>query len=250
MSGGRHIAVRFGNDYIMQLEGKPDIRGWARGWTSGLHVDADGSPHAYHPPTSAHSSGSPPALDYLANAGKPGNWWGIACTPAGSPYVQTANDPAPGFYVSTTALEDGTRKTNDPARYVDSERVPYIVLPSKPKFSEAQKLGDLALVFNDETGKKSWAIYADIGPANKLGEGSMYLCEALGLSSSPKSGGTEKEVIATIYFPGSSMGWPRPAADLSLKAWQIFADWGGYTSAKELLPLVNWGQFEESNDAK
>jgi Fungal chitosanase of glycosyl hydrolase group 75 len=66
-----------------------------------LGIDADGSPHAYHP------NGSPPGLDYLANAGKPGNWYGIVTDnqkASGNPVVQGSSDPAPGFYISSTAL--------------------------------------------------------------------------------------------------------------------------------------------------
>ncbi|GAB4023719.1 hypothetical protein GCM10028808_74810 [Spirosoma migulaei] len=38
---------------------------------AGLAVDADGSPRAYNKDNSK-------ALDYLANAGKVGNWWALA----------------------------------------------------------------------------------------------------------------------------------------------------------------------------
>src|SRR5258708_2675267 len=83
---------------------------------AGLAVDADGSPHAYAP-----SGSGLQGLDYLANAGHSGNWWGIATDSHGMPYIQGPNTPAPGYYVSTTALEDGSKAVNDPARYVNSE---------------------------------------------------------------------------------------------------------------------------------
>ena len=57
------------------------------------------------------------------------------------------------------------------------------------------------MVFNTAKGKQSWAMYADIGPSNQIGEGSMKLNKDLGLSDSPKTGGTEEEIIAMIYFP-------------------------------------------------
>lgn len=240
---GRSSVVSFGSNYIMQLDAKPGVLGW----TCPLAVDADGHPKCYHP------QGSPPGLDYLANAGKPGNWWGIACNPetTGKPYVQKDTDPAPGFYVSTTALLNAKYPASSPLRYVHSGEVPFIVLPSKPVFSPSaafpknpqQKLGDLACVFHNGTGKKSWAVYADIGPSNKIGEGSMALATALGLSDSPKSGGESKEVIAMIFFPGSKIGWPRPNEELELAAWHLFDQWGGYESAKALLPQINWSQF-------
>jgi hypothetical protein len=229
----RTAVVVFGTNYIFQLDDKPGVLFWS----CPLTVDADGHPEAYHP------SGSPPGLDYLDNAGNPGNWWGIACDSRGHPYTQTPDHPAPGFYVSTTALIDNTIQDNNPARYVHSGEVPFIVLPSKPKFDPRQQLGDLAMCFNTETGNQSWAIYADIGPSNKIGEGSMALCEALGLSSSPKSGGTDKEIIAMIFWPGSKVGWPRSHDELSAKAQELFTAWGGIASCKEAMSQFDWSKF-------
>jgi Fungal chitosanase of glycosyl hydrolase group 75 len=225
--------VTFGTNWIMQLDAKPGVLYW----TCPLAVDADGHPECYHP------DGSPPGLDYLANAGKPGNWWGIATDSSGKPYVQSKDDMAPGFYVSTTALEDNTISGNKQARYVNSGKIPFIVLPSKPKFSPQQQLGDLAMCFNTQSGKQSWAIYADIGPSNQIGEGSMALSAALGLSDSPKTGGTGKEIIAMVYWPGSRVGWPRSAEELSAKAQELFKAWGGLASCKEAMPQFSWDAF-------
>jgi hypothetical protein len=228
--------VIFGTNYIMQVDDKPGTLYWS----CPLAVDADGHPQAYHP------SGSPPGLDYLGNAGRPGNWWGISCDSKGKPYVQTSDHPAPGFYVSTTALEDNTIASHNPARYVHSGEVPFIVLPSKPKFDSNQQLGDLAMCLNTQTGKSSWAIYADIGPANAIGEGSMALASALGLSDSPKSGGTSREIIVMVYWPGSKIGWPRSAEELSKKASELFNQWGGIVTCKEAMPQFDWSRFDPS----
>lgn len=232
--------VIFGSNYIMELDAKPGVLFWS----SRLHVDADGHPEAYHP------HGSPPGLDFLANAGRPGNWWGIATNEHGAPYKQTDKHPAPGFYISTTALEDHTIGGDNPARYVHSGKVPFIVLPSKPKFSPHQQLGDLAMVFNTQSGKYSWAIYADIGPANEIGEGSIALNEALGLSSSPKSGGTEKEIIATVFWPGSKVGWPRSSEELFTKTLELFDAWGGLDSCQLAMPQFDWTKFTEPEETK
>src|SRR5437868_7251723 len=77
-----------------------------------------------------------PSLDLLANAGSPGNWWGLACDKYGNPYIQTSTDPAPGAYISTTSYEipflpDGVtrRPPNDPSRYLDAASVPFVVVP-------------------------------------------------------------------------------------------------------------------------
>lgn len=172
-------------------------------WTGSMAINADGSPWAYHPENKG--------LDYLANAGSPEKWWGIACDPAGVPYVQGPADPAPGYYVSTTALFDKKRKPADPLRYVNSSAVPYIVVP--PELRKAGvKLGDLAIVkFNSNV---CHALVADVGPRGKAGEGSIALAERLGIKSSPKKGGTSKGVNYTIFM-GTSTGWPRDVEEIA-----------------------------------
>lgn len=228
------VLVTFGTNWIMQLDAKPGVLFWS----CPLAVDGDGHPQCYHP------EGSPPGLDYLENAGSPGDWWGIATDSGDHPYVQSSTMEAPGFYVSTTALEDHTIQGNNPVRYVHSGKVPFIVLPSKPKFSSKQKLGDLAMCFNTTNGKSSWAIYADIGPANQIGEGSMALNTALGLSDDPKTGGTDKEIIAMVYWPGSALGWPRSNEELSASANKLFNTWGGLASLKAGMPQYDWSKFQ------
>ena len=158
-------------------------------FTAGFMIDADGSPKAYH-------ADSKIALDYLGNAGKPGNWWAIVTDSRksnGNPIVQSATDPAPGYYVSMTSLQDGSKKDSDPKRYVNSETIPYIAIP--PKFSKDFRLGDIALVVNKTNNKRCFAIFADTGPGNKIGEGSVYLAQQLGLKSSPKNGGAQSGIV-------------------------------------------------------
>lgn len=164
--------------------------------TTGFMIDADGSPTAYNMDDNK-------ALDYLDNAGKPGNWWAIATDTKkknGNPLIQKSTDPAPGYYISMTALVDKTKKYEDPNRYINSSTIPYIAIPFG--FAHDFKLGDIALVINK---KSCYAIVADIGPKNKFGEGSIYLAEQLAINSSPKSGGTLKDVVY-ILFKNSGNG--------------------------------------------
>jgi hypothetical protein len=94
-------------------------------YKSGLAVDADGAFRAYHP-------NDPLGLDSLSHAGHEGNWWALVTEnekPSGRPVVQLESDPAPGFYVSTTALYDRDNPNpRDPHRYVDAATIPYVVL--------------------------------------------------------------------------------------------------------------------------
>lgn len=161
-------------------------------FVDGFHVDADGSPRAYGP------AGTKP-LDYLANAGTPGNWWGIATDKQGVPYIQGKDDPYPGYYVSTTSLTNPGYAVSDPRRYINSETVPFIVLPPAYK-NWGVKMGAKCRVTNLTNGKSSEAVFADVGPATKIGEGSIALAEALGIPSNPKKGGTDKKIIRYEVF--------------------------------------------------
>lgn len=154
-------------------------------FTAGGTINADGSPRAYGP--------NGKGLDHLANAGSPRNWWGIAVDSNGNPYIQGPNDPAPGYYVSTTALTNPGFANRDPRRYVDSEKVNFMVLPGKWKWGD--QLGDRWTIENLETGKKIDAIYADIGPRDKIGEISIAAAVALGIPANPKNGGTSKPIL-------------------------------------------------------
>ncbi len=131
---------------------------------SKMSIDADGSPRAYHPDSVS-------GLDDLANAGKPGNWFGILTDndkPNGIPVKQTATDPAPGFFISPTALSDSFKPDRrDPTRYVNSEEIPYVALP--PQLIDFFKKADMGFALNEHNNKLSNFIFADIGPKNKIG---------------------------------------------------------------------------------
>lgn len=210
-------------------------------WVSGLAVDADGSPRAYHPDSKS-------GLDRLANAGdrhptrwiqpdgsisnvptnKPdpksyvGEWWALATDLEGNPYVQKPTDPAPGFYVSTTSLQDKHFRVFDPRRYVHAEMYPYVTA-TREMLKLGAAVGDLAIVQMpglDPVG----TIVADVGPSP--GEGSIRLAEILGVIADPRRGGTNLPVRFTI-LRGTEMGWPR--STYVEDALQEFQKWGGAT---------------------
>lgn len=194
-------------------------------WASGMAVDADGAPNAYHP--DGHSG-----LDYTANAGEPGNWYGIVTDDGkktGKPVVQGEGDPCTGFYVAATSLHDPNCERQNPRRYVDSATVPFFVLPPPLSANFNVQLGDLGVVINGKNRQRSSAIFGDVGPAMSLGEGSVALATALGLNPSARDGGTEAPHIVFIVFPGSAAAppWPRDAADLDAAACALFDAWGG-----------------------
>ena len=94
-------------------------------------TDVDGAPNCYHPDNlnvrtdylkfdlEKHKG----ALDWKANGGKDGNWFGVVTDTGektGKPIIQGDGDPFPGFYVSSTSLSDSSKKRSDPRRYVDA----------------------------------------------------------------------------------------------------------------------------------
>jgi hypothetical protein len=202
-------------------------------YESGLMIDADGAYHAYHPDNRS-------GLDYLGNAGRPGNWWALVTSngePSGRPLIQTDADPAPGFYISTTSLEAANCDRKDPRRYVNAEAVNFIVLPGR--LGLGSKLGDFAVVIRPATGAYDYAVYADVGPASKIGEGSIALAAALGIPSSPKSGGVGNGIFY-IVFPASAQGWPLSQVEIDQYGAQLFAKWGGVDKAKDCFPNLEW----------
>jgi hypothetical protein len=170
-------------------------------WVGEMTIDADGCPRAYGP------SGTKP-LDYLANAGYPGNWWALVCDSNGQPVVQKEGDkekwPWPGYYISTTAyLVAGYEKT-DCRRYVDSEKVCFAVVPGNVRMSIPPKFMGCKVVITDQkTNKTLECSCCDVGPSSHLGEASMAAAEFFGLSPNPKSGGSSDKLRWHYrMFPG------------------------------------------------
>jgi hypothetical protein len=179
---------------------------------SGMTIDADGAPNAYHPDDAG--------LDELANAGKPGHWNGIITDRDGEPLIQQEGDPFPGYYISCTTLSDQTKRFTDPTRYVDASRIPYVVLPQDVADRGGAQLGDFAVVVNLRNGKSSFAIYADIGT---LGEGSVALANALDIQSDARDGG-ESDGILYLLFPGSGNRRPRTIGEIQSEGERLLMD--------------------------
>ena len=105
-------------------------------------------------------------------------------------------DPKHGSLHTTLRYADGDGSVNAGA-------VPYVVLP-KGQFKEhGVKVGDLALVRNTENGALTVAVFGDVGPKHKRGEGSMALARELGLNDNPRYGGTQNKNIEYLAIPNS-----------------------------------------------
>jgi len=213
-------------NFQMNHDGEPerDVPIWhlpgsaAFFYEAGMTIDADGAPNAYHPDNTG--------LDDLKNAGSPGNWQGLAKNADGDPFIQGPDDPYPGYYVSATALTDRTKPMSDPAHYVDSTKIPYIVLPGALARQLSARPGDFASVINLNNGKSSYAIFGDVGPSDRIGEGSVALAENLGIRSDARNGGARRGILFLV-FPGSGNGRPRTIEEINSETENLLQTWGG-----------------------
>lgn len=111
-----------------------------------------------------------------------------------------------GIIASMTWYRHPGKRADDPAAYVDSERVPYIVVPPLVIQRTAGIVrGCRARVTNTLNGKSVDAVVADKGPVNKIGELSIAAARAVGISSSPRNGGTEKPILLYELWPGQAV---------------------------------------------
>src|SRR4030095_6841882 len=98
---------------------------------AGMQIDADGANgQTAGVPVYAPEGFKPTPLDFLANAGKPGDWFGIVTDTGkkdGQPIIQDASGPAPAPFVSATSYRSPKLARTDPRAYVDAASVPYIV---------------------------------------------------------------------------------------------------------------------------
>ena len=188
-----------------------------------LTIDADGDPSAYGP--------NGIGLDNLANAGRPGNWWGLAtdasdCGPAGRPIIQGPDEEAPGFYVSMTglfnpAVDDCRRQRN----YVNSGAIPYVALPRSLGSIRGNR-GKLVVIQKTGSSQPTFAIQADQAPSYGIGEGSIELARKLGLSSNPRTGGTRSRDYVYLVLH-ESMRFPNSSSELESDVAAAFSRWGG-----------------------
>ncbi|MEM7183806.1 MAG: glycoside hydrolase family 75 protein [Spirochaetota bacterium] len=186
-------------------------------FSSGMTIDADGSPRAYHPKDIG--------LDTLEHAGKNGNWWAIALQD-GKPVTQKT-----GYYVSTTSLQDSNYRTSDQRRYINSEKIPYIVLPPMVAQKGRISLGDIALVYNQNNTRSAYAIYADTGADTRIGEGSIALAKALGVNADVRTGGVVQGIVYLV-FPRSGNGKPQTLAKIHQIGKRLAKKWGGVSRIK------------------
>jgi hypothetical protein len=121
------------------------------------------------------------------------------------PVIQGPNAPAPGFFVSTTALaRDPSLQDTDQNKFIDASAIPYQawngwMWGTQDTVGAAHvNKGDLGLAIDTLHGVTSGFVLADAGGGNKAGEVSTYLLGLLG-------GDNERDFLF-LLFPGSGGG--------------------------------------------
>jgi Fungal chitosanase of glycosyl hydrolase group 75 len=119
-------------------------------------------------------------------------------------------------------------KQPDSNESLDASKIPYIVLPGPRPRLDAYgiSLGDFAAVYNKANGKLAFAIFADIGPSRRAGEGSIALANELGIDSGPRSQGA-KEGIIYVVFPNSRTKVRITPELIKAEGGKLYEKWGG-----------------------
>jgi hypothetical protein len=137
------------------------------------------------------------SLTYLAGCQSDGDGSG------GNSY----NDP--DFQDATSLKLDGKSLNAEVDRYI-------VVPPAIIRAVSGIVLGCQARAQNIQNGKVTDAVIGDVGPRKKLGEASIATLEALGIPSSPISGGTNLRIVKVTLWPGK-------AANVGGKQYQLQA---------------------------
>jgi len=203
----RSIGKISGVEIIVQRDGSVTYH-------AGATIDGDGANGQFGQlPCYAPGTYQGGTLDILANAGQPGDWYGVVTDPvSGEPIMQGAGDPCPGAYVSATALvllgADGSvLPDSSPFKYVDAATVPYISVPALVVEGVAGIVkGCGCRVTNSATGQSVAAVVADTGGDSHIGEISVACARALGVplgvSHPADGGGAPAPSILYQIFPG------------------------------------------------
>jgi hypothetical protein len=130
---------------------------------------------------------------------------------------------------------------------VDASKIPYIVLPGNMARNIGARPGDFAVVFNQQNGKSSYAIFGDVGPSDRIGEGSMALADNLGIRSDARNGGARRGIFFLV-FPGSGNGRPRSIEEINTETEKLFSTWGGPSRSTTCTLQPSARPFEVNRD--
>lgn len=231
-------------------------------FASQMQVNTDGAPDSYHPDdigithicngvsVGASCTWKAECLPEFRQAKAEGFrgparicFFAMATDSAGIPLIQGDADPRPGYFVSTTALKQPGENVRTPQAQLNSNTVPFAVIPGNWQTSgkPGPKLGDFGVAYRRSNGKLAYFIVGDIGPRNKLGEGSVALHQTLGNDAFVMRFGVRRarqgiggRDVMYLLFPNSARPGTRiDAASVEGVASPLLATFGGIDRVKE-----------------
>lgn len=110
----------------------------------------------------------------------------------------------------------------------NSNRVPYIALPGAFYAEHNIRMGDVAAVLHK--GRLAFAVFADVGPRTKIGEGSIALHRLLGYERVKNKRIVDVGIpgdVLTIVFAGSGNGTAQTPEAIERIGRELFARLGG-----------------------
>ncbi len=168
-------------------------------------IDADGANGQHGAPAAYKVDDS--GTELLANGGMKIVQGKVVCAKSWARSIVILDDDNEpkvfpgGIIASMTWYRHPGKAKDDPAAYIDSETVPYIVVPALV----IQKTAGIVRGCKARVtwqGKAVDCVVADRGPANKIGELSIAAARAVGLPASPRTGGTTKPDVLYELWPG------------------------------------------------
>ncbi|MGL4723002.1 MAG: hypothetical protein ACRCWW_00620 [Scandinavium sp.] len=172
---------------------------------AGAAIDADGANGQNQKPAAYKSDDS--GTEYLANGGMKIVAGKVVCAHewARSIVVLDSNNEPKifpgGIIASTTWYRIPGLASDVPEAYVDSECVPYVVVPSLivQKTKGVVRGCKARVTWN---GNSVDCVVADLGPKSKIGEISIEAARQLGIPESPKNGGIKAAEVFYEIWPG------------------------------------------------
>lgn len=230
-------------------------------FASQMQVNADGAPDSYHPDdigithicngvgvgeSGAWKAQCLPEFNQARAEGFRGptkiNFFAMATDAGGVPIIQGSSDPRPGYFVSTTALQQPGQGPRTPQAQLDSNTVPFAVIPGTWQSSgqPGPRLGDFGVAWRRSNGKLAYFVVGDLGPRNKLGEGSIALHQALGNDPfmdrfgvrRARRGIAARDVVYLIFPHSAQPGERIDAASIERAAAPLLAGFGGIERLK------------------
>lgn len=231
-------------------------------FASQMQVNTDGAPDSYHPddigithicngvsvgPTCAWKASCLPEFRQAKAEHFRGQtkicFFAMATDANGLPILQGDADPMPGYFVSTTALHQPGENVRTPQAQLDSNAVPFAVIPGtwQATGKPGPKLGDFGVAYRRSNGKTALFVVGDIGPRNKLGEGSVALHKALGNDPFMQRFGVRRarkgigsRDVVYVMFPGTAQsGQKLSEASIDQFAGAQLQAFGGIKHVKE-----------------